>query len=153
MLLQDCFSVTLSCSCLMLSDITIPIIIYKWTQTECSKSVQKSVQLWNSGVLAGHYVVSLQLFFSTYSLFPLSWEQMKSSVNLHGKRPSFSNAVLYYSSSISSMPNTERLMEGKGSLFPFDLPQVGSLPQRVFDILQADVSEEAFHDKPWWAEL
>lgn len=48
------------------------------------------------------------------------------------------------------MPNTEGLTEGEGSLFPFDLSQVGSQPQRVFDILQEDVSEEAFYDKPSW---
>lgn len=46
------------------------------------------------------------------------------------------------------MPNTEGLKEGEGSLFPFDLSQVGSLPQKVFDILLEDVSEEAFYDKP-----
>lgn len=46
------------------------------------------------------------------------------------------------------MPDTRGLEEGEGSLFPFDLSEVGSPPQRVFDILQEDVSEETFHDKP-----
>lgn len=50
------------------------------------------------------------------------------------------------------MPNTEGLKEGEGSLFPFDLSQVGSPPQKVFDILQEDVSEEAFYDKPSWLD-
>lgn len=50
------------------------------------------------------------------------------------------------------MPNTEGLKEGEGSLFPFDLSQVGSPPQKVFDILQEDVSEEAFYDKPSWVD-
>lgn len=38
--------------------------------------------------------------------------------------------------------------DNEGSLFPFDLSQVGSPPQNVFDILQEDVSKEAFYDKP-----
>lgn len=50
------------------------------------------------------------------------------------------------------MPDTEGLTEGEGSLFPFDLSHVGSPPQKVFDILQEDVSEEAFYDKPSWVD-
>lgn len=50
------------------------------------------------------------------------------------------------------MPNTEGLKEGEGLLFPFDLSQAGSPPQKVFDILQEDVSEEAFYDKPNWVD-
>lgn len=50
------------------------------------------------------------------------------------------------------MPDTEGLEEGEGSLFPFDLSEVGSPPQKVFDILQEDVSEETFHDKPSWVD-
>lgn len=42
-------------------------------------------------------------------------------------------------------------MEGEGSLFLFDLSRLGFQPQKVFDILQKDVSEETFHDKPSWA--
>lgn len=37
-------------------------------------------------------------------------------------------------------------------LFPFDLSQVGSPPQNVFDFLQEDVSKEAFYDKPSWVD-
>lgn len=46
----------------------------------------------------------------------------------------------------------QTLEEGEGSLFPFDLPLAAFPPERLFDVLQADVSEEAFHDKPKWAE-
>lgn len=50
------------------------------------------------------------------------------------------------------MPDSEGLKEGEGSLFPFDLSQAGSPPQKVFDIFQEDVSEEAFYDKPSWVD-
>lgn len=50
------------------------------------------------------------------------------------------------------MPDTKGLEEGEGSLFPFDLSEVGSPPQKVFDIIQEDVSEETFHDKPSWVD-
>lgn len=68
-----------------------------------------------------------------------------------GKK-AFANSVLQHSSSKLAMPDTEGQEEGEGSLFPFDLPEVGAPPHKVFDILQEDVSEEAFHDKPRWVD-
>lgn len=65
----------------------------------------------------------------------------------HGKKAFASSGLQYLSSRLCSI-----LKEGEGSLFPFDLSQVGSPPQKVFDILQKDVSEEAFYDKPSWVD-
>lgn len=43
-------------------------------------------------------------------------------------------------------------MDGEGSLFPFAVLRAGFPPETVFDILQADATEETFHDKPRWVE-
>lgn len=64
---------------------------------------------------------------------------------LHWEKSALASTVLQRSSL-----RLAGLEEGEGSSFPFDLSEVGSPPQRLFDIRQEDVSEETFHDKPSW---